>query len=105
MAEKISCVSDASSPFLRKRAFSPISLRTFTFLTILLVGFLTGWPERPASAATLPSGFTETLVAGGMSSPTAMAIAPDGRIFVCQQGGQLRVVKNGALLASPFTRS
>jgi glucose/arabinose dehydrogenase len=102
MAEKMSCVSVASSPFLRKRAFSPISLRTFTFLTILLVGFLTGWPERPASAATLPSGFTETLVAGGMSSPTAMAIAPDGRIFVCQQGGQLRVVKNGALLASPF---
>jgi glucose/arabinose dehydrogenase len=31
-----------------------------------------------------------------------MTIAPDGRIFVCQQGGQLRVVKNGTLLATPF---
>ena len=31
-----------------------------------------------------------------------MAFAPDGRIFVCQQGGQLRVIKNGALLATPF---
>ncbi len=31
-----------------------------------------------------------------------MAFAPDGRLFVCQQGGQLRVVKNGALLATPF---
>jgi glucose/arabinose dehydrogenase len=31
-----------------------------------------------------------------------MAIAPDGRIFICQQGGQLRVVKNGALLSTPF---
>ncbi len=53
-------------------------------------------------AATLPSGFSETLVANGLSSPTAMAFAPDGRLFVCQQGGQLRVIKNGVLLATPF---
>jgi glucose/arabinose dehydrogenase len=31
-----------------------------------------------------------------------MAIAPDGRIFVCLQSGSLRVVKNGALLPTPF---
>lgn len=31
-----------------------------------------------------------------------MEIAPDGRIFVCEQGGRLRVIKNGALLATPF---
>ncbi len=37
-----------------------------------------------------------------MSQPTAMAIAPDGRIFVCQQTGALRVIKNGVLLATPF---
>jgi glucose/arabinose dehydrogenase len=55
-----------------------------------------------ASAATLPAGFVETLVASGMSSPTAMAFAPDGRIFVCQQGGALRVIRNGVLLAAPF---
>lgn len=57
----------------------------------------------PASAATLPPGFSETLVAGGLQSATAMAIAPDGRIFVCEQGGTLRVIKNGALLPVPFT--
>ena len=56
----------------------------------------------PVAAATLPTGFTETLVASGLSAPTAMAFAPDGRLFVCQQGGQLRVIKNGALLATPF---
>ena len=55
-----------------------------------------------ATAATLPSGFAETRVATGLANPTAMAFAPDGRLFVCQQGGQLRVIKNGALLASPF---
>src|SRR4029079_19680620 len=46
--------------------------------------------------------FAETRVATGLSSPTAMAVAPDGRIFIAQQGGALRVVKNGALLAQPF---
>ena len=55
-----------------------------------------------ASAATLPSGFVETTVASGIASPTAMAIAPDGRIFVCSQSGALRVIKNGVLLATPF---
>jgi len=52
-------------------------------------------------AATLPAGFSETQISG-ISSPTAMEIAPDGRIFVCQQGGSLRVIKNGVLLATPF---
>ena len=55
-----------------------------------------------ARAATLPAGFTESQIAAGLGSPTAMAFAPDGRVFVCLQGGQLRVVKNGALLATPF---
>jgi glucose/arabinose dehydrogenase len=55
-----------------------------------------------ASAATLPSGFTETQVATGLQSPTAMAFAPDGRLFVAEQGGTLRVINNGALLATPF---
>jgi glucose/arabinose dehydrogenase len=55
-----------------------------------------------ASAATLPFGFVETTVASGIASPTAMAIAPDGRIFVCSQTGALRVIKNGVLLSTPF---
>ena len=54
-----------------------------------------------AQAATLPSGFSETIISG-LVTPTAMAQAPDGRIFVCEQGGALRVIKNGALLAAPF---
>ena len=55
-----------------------------------------------ADAATLPTGFVETQIASGLSSPTAMDFAPDGRLFVCLQGGNLRVVKNGALLPTPF---
>ena len=57
---------------------------------------------QTANGATVPAGFTDSVVAAGLSNPTAMALAPDGRIFVCQQGGALRVIKNGALLPTPF---
>src|SRR5262245_61455047 len=65
-------------------------------LALLLVA------ASPAFSATLPQGFSETLVANGLSSPTAMEFAPDGRLFVCEQGGRLRVIKNGLLLPTPF---
>ncbi len=86
---------------------APLNLRftlpALLFPTLALLICLLIWaPIWRTYAAVLPQGFTETLVASGMSSPTAMAIAPDGRIFVCQQGGSLRVVKNGALLPDPF---
>ena len=55
------------------------------------------------NAATLPAGFTESQFGSNFNgTPTAMAFAPDGRLFVCLQNGQLRVIKNGALLAAPF---
>lgn len=50
----------------------------------------------------LPPGFVETPVATGLSRPTTFEFAPDGRIFIAQQSGQLRIVKNGQLLATPF---
>ena len=55
-----------------------------------------------AHGATLPAGFTESLVASGLNAPTAMQFAADGRLFVCEQNGRLRVIKNGALLSTPF---
>ncbi|MBI4750179.1 MAG: PQQ-dependent sugar dehydrogenase [Acidobacteria bacterium] len=51
----------------------------------------------------LPTGFIQTTVATDFGGyPTCMAIAPDGRVFVCLQNGTIRVVKNGSLLTSPF---
>ena len=50
----------------------------------------------------VPAGFADSTVVSGLSAPTAMAFAPDGRLFVSEQGGAMRVVKNGALLADPF---
>lgn len=71
-------------------------------LLYVLVALLVVWIVPCQSVgATLPTGFSETQI-GGLSSPTAMEIAPDGRVFVCLQDGQLRVIKNGSLLPTPF---
>jgi glucose/arabinose dehydrogenase len=58
--------------------------------------------EDRVTPSVLPPGFTETLLTAGLNNPTAMELAPDGRLFVAEQGGTLRVVRNGALLATPF---
>ena len=53
---------------------------------------------RSAGPITLPQGFTWSRVAVGITGATAMAVAPDGRVFVCEQTGSLRVVKGGRML-------
>jgi glucose/arabinose dehydrogenase len=57
---------------------------------------------EPRQFLTVISGFTETLIAGGLSRATKVTVAPDGRLFVSLQNGQVRVVKDGQLLATPF---
>ena len=52
--------------------------------------------------ASVPMGFTVTPVASGLSAPTAEDIAPDGRIFVAEQTGSVRIIQDGKLLAQPF---
>lgn len=70
---------------------------------VLMASVLTTARSEPASAANVSDpNFVETEVARSMSSPTAMAFAPDGRIFVSQQGGRITVIKNGVKLPTPF---
>ena len=83
-------------------------LHTASRLLLLLL-FLNCFNSQNAEAqqtlATFSNpSFSAALVVTGVRSPTTMAFAPasDGRIFVCQEDGNLRVVKNGALLATPF---
>jgi glucose/arabinose dehydrogenase len=57
---------------------------------------------RFANAQVYPTDFAQVPVAIGISNPTVMEFAPDGRIFVAQQGGSLRVIKNNSLLTTPF---
>jgi hypothetical protein len=42
-------------------------------------------------------------ITAGLSSPVFMTQPlDDGRIFVVEQGGRIRIVRNGVLLATPF---
>lgn len=50
----------------------------------------------------LPDGFEVETIATGLSGATAMELAPDGRVFVCEQHGDLRIIKDGKLMAQPF---
>src|SRR5262245_36696012 len=61
--------------------------------------------EDRSVPATLPGGFVETVVASGLFGATALEIAPDGKLFVCQQSGQLEVWTNGRQLRSNFFAS
>jgi glucose/arabinose dehydrogenase len=55
---------------------------------------------RRAAAESLPVGFADSVVAK-IHRPTALAATPDGRIMVADQGGRIRVIENGTLLATP----
>jgi glucose/arabinose dehydrogenase len=48
----------------------------------------------------LASGFSETTLASGLTRPTAMDFAPDGRLFVAEQDGPVRLIKNNALVST-----
>jgi PKD repeat protein len=43
------------------------------------------------AAAVLPAGFQETTALTGLSSPTVIRFASDGRVFVAEQGGRIKV--------------
>ena len=71
----------------------------------------TAAPSTPAPSATAagsfdPTGLTLGLepVVGGLDSPLAVTHAGDGsgRIFVAEQGGTIRIVRDGQLIETPF---
>src|SRR5678816_3366079 len=73
----------------------------FSLLSLSIVASTLHNNAEPMS--TLPADFVETQITGnGLSNTTAMALHPDGRVFVCQQTGELRVIKNNVVLTTPF---
>ena len=75
--------------------FATIALALLASVATLL--FL---PIGPAQGAvSLPPGFTQSPVVGGLTGPTDMEFAPDGRLFVAEQAGRVRIAKtNGTLV-------
>ena len=58
-------------------------------LMLLPIAVIGGGPAR--AAATLPSGFQEKTVFTGLDHPTNVEFSPDGRVFVAEKSGLIKV--------------
>jgi putative heme-binding domain-containing protein len=80
----------------------------FTDLIAYLASLRTGRSPTPGEGTTapltLPPGFKVEILTTGITGATALEAAADGRLFVCEQTGTLRVLKDGKLLAEPFVK-
>jgi glucose/arabinose dehydrogenase len=76
--------------------FAAMALASLASVAALVV-----FPLGPAQGAvTLPSGFTHSQIASGLTGPTDMEFAPDGRLFVAEEAGKLRIAKPDGSLAT-----
>ncbi|MFF0345216.1 PQQ-dependent sugar dehydrogenase [Kribbella sp. NPDC004875] len=48
----------------------------------------------PARAAVTPTGFSEQVVFSGLTNPTNVAFSPDGRVFVAEKSGLIKVFQS-----------
>ena len=104
-------------PEIQERKFADVSIMPWGLTDKLskeqfadLIAYLESLRDRdqptPGSGTIgpvkLPPRFELSKVVGGLNAATALAVAPDGRAFVCEQTGALRVIKGGRLLPEPF---
>lgn len=80
-----------------QKSYVSVLRKAVLCLGVLLIGA----QANRVAAQTLPAGFSRVKVAS-LDMGTAMAFAPDGRLFVCRKDGIVRIIKNGSLLATPF---
>jgi len=51
-------------------------------------------PSGPAGASTLPTGFRDSVVLSGLTNPVVLQFASDGRIFVGQKNGVIKIYQS-----------
>ena len=79
----------------------------YKFLLVISLALLLGLLpiflfSKPASGVNLPSEeFTQERLVGGLTRPTAMQFAPDGKLFVAEQAGVMQVVNTDGTLQNP----
>ena len=81
-------------------------MRLFTLAAVLALALILaacGNEGTAAEGSTVAStGYAVETVVQGLRVPWDIAFAPDGRMFVTERPGRVRVVRDGALLDQPF---
>ncbi|MBL8782109.1 MAG: PQQ-dependent sugar dehydrogenase, partial [Alphaproteobacteria bacterium] len=60
-------------------------------------------PPPPGPVQVVETGYKVTEVAKGLDHPYSIAFLPDGSMLVTERKGQLRLIKDGQLVAAPIT--
>src|SRR5215207_8431079 len=63
-------------------------------ILVALAALLVAFTGAQATAAVLPSGFTESTVWSGLGNPTVVRFATDGRVFIASKSGIINVFDN-----------
>ncbi|ONH23781.1 hypothetical protein BL253_32075 [Pseudofrankia asymbiotica] len=71
-----------------------------TVLAVVFATLVALVTTRGAHAAPPPE-FERTLVADGLNEPTSFRFLPDGRIFVAEKAGAIKVIQNGQVGTTP----
>lgn len=85
-------------------------MRRLLFLLLLASSFLPSCKSAPTGRGTGEIGsagggsvqFRVETVAGGLEVPWSIAFAPDGRMFITERPGRVRVLENGKLRPQPI---
>ncbi|MES2284144.1 MAG: PQQ-dependent sugar dehydrogenase [Bacteroidota bacterium] len=69
--------------------------------TVKVILFFVFLSNQILLSQTFPAGFSQVKVAT-IADAMSISFAPDGRLFICQKSGSVRIIKNGLLLPIPF---
>jgi len=80
------------------------SLVIYLVLGLVLILALSACRARKSTLASEIPDISLVLTAGGFTQPTGIAHAGDGsgRLFIVEQGGLVKIIKHGTVIATPF---
>ncbi|WP_052317442.1 PQQ-dependent sugar dehydrogenase [Caldilinea aerophila] len=87
---------------VRKRLYPGARVASLALLLISILLPPAAQPVWAQGGFNLPDGFIQEEVVAGLKLPTSFALAPDGRIFITEKAGRVRVFHRGELLSEPF---
>ena len=79
-----------------------LAVSAFVLITASACGRGDPASEQPQGNAVATKSAIAVEVARNLDVPWALAFAPDGRIFLTERPGRIRVIENGALLREPW---